>query len=205
MTLEPPADRRKRRTHTAVLDAAQALFLREGYRGTTIDMLAREADVAVSSIYANFREGKADVYAALAWRIATRHAEAMSAPTGDESIPRDEVAAVFDRYVAFHRENPLALRILALTDVDVGESDLAAKAKTQIDGVLGGLVESFAAAVRRGGSDVEARALVMVSWAAVNGAYALFQRRMVDRSTLDVMLGIARADLLSHVGGPDEA
>ena len=67
MTLEPPVDRRKRRTHTAVLDAAQVLFLREGYRGTTIDMLAAEADVAVSSIYANFREGKADVYAALAW------------------------------------------------------------------------------------------------------------------------------------------
>ncbi|MFE3617790.1 TetR/AcrR family transcriptional regulator, partial [Streptomyces anulatus] len=50
MTLEPPTDRRKRRTHTAVLDAAQGLFLREGYRGTTIDMLAAEADVAVSSI-----------------------------------------------------------------------------------------------------------------------------------------------------------
>ncbi|MEV6220175.1 TetR/AcrR family transcriptional regulator [Nocardia fluminea] len=205
MTLEAPTDRRKRRTHTAVLDAAQLLFLREGYRGTTIDLLAAEADVAVSSIYANFREGKADVYAALAWRIATRHAEAMSAPTGDASSPRDEVAAVYDRYVGFHRDNPLALRILALTDVDVSESELAAKAKARIDGVLGELVESFAAAVRRGGCDVDARALVMVSWAAVNGAYSLYQRRMVDRSTLDVMLGIARADLLSHLGGTDEA
>ncbi|MFD8100070.1 TetR/AcrR family transcriptional regulator [Nocardia fluminea] len=205
MTLEAPTDRRKRRTHTAVLDAAQILFRREGYRGTTIDMLAGEADVAVSSIYANFREGKADVYAALAWRIATRHAEAMSAPIGDEPSPRDEVAAVFDRYVAFHRDNPLALRILALTDVDVSESELAAKAKTRIDAVLGELVESFAAAVRRGACDVEPRALVLVSWAAVNGAYSLYQRRMVDRSTLDVMLGIARADLLSHIGGPDEA
>ncbi|MEU4650762.1 TetR/AcrR family transcriptional regulator [Nocardia fluminea] len=205
MTLEVPTDRRKRRTHTAVLDAAQILFLREGYRGTTIDMLAAEADVAVSSIYANFREGKADVYAALAWRIATRHAEAMSAATGDEPSPRDEMAAVFDRYVTFHRDNPLALRILALTDVDVSESELAAKAKTRIDGVLGELVESFAAAVRRGECDVEPRALVLVSWAAVNGAYSLYQRRMVDRSTLDVMLGIARADLLSHIGGPDEA
>ena len=129
----------------------------------------------------------------------------MSAPTGDASSPRDDVAAVYDRYVRFHRDNPLALRILALTDVDISESELAAKAKTRIDGVLGELVESFAAAVRRGGSDVEARALVMVSWAAVNGAYSLYQRRMVDRSTLDVMLGIARADLLSHVGGRDEA
>lgn len=205
MTLEPPDDRRKRRTHTAVLDAAQVLFLREGYRGTTIDMLAAEADIAVSSIYANFREGKADVYAALAWRTATRHAEAMSAPTGGESTPRRDVAATFDRYVAFHRDNPLALRILALTDVDVGESELASKAKSQIDGLLGGLIENFAATVELVGCDVEPRALVLVSWAAVNGAYALFQRRVVDRETLDAMLGIARADLLSHVGGDHEA
>ncbi|MFD3745365.1 TetR/AcrR family transcriptional regulator [Nocardia sp. NPDC058633] len=201
MTLEPPDDRRKRRTHTAVLDAAQVLFLREGYRGTTIDMLAGAADIAVSSIYANFREGKADVYAALAWRTATRHAAAMSAPIGAESSPRHEVAATFDRYVAFHRENPLALRILALTDVDVGESELATKAKAQIDGLLGGLIESFATAVERVGCDVDPRALVLVSWAAVNGAYSLFQRRMVDEEGLDAMLGIARADLLAHVGG----
>ncbi|MFE1592960.1 TetR/AcrR family transcriptional regulator [Nocardia sp. NPDC058705] len=200
MTLEPPTDRRKRRTHTAVLDAAQVLFLREGYRGTTIDMLATEADVAVSSIYANFREGKADVYAALAWRIATLHADAMSAPIDGESTPRDDVAAVYDRYVAFHRESPLALRILALTDIDVSESELATTAKARIDAVLGGLIESFATAVRLVGCDVEPHALVMVSWAAVNGAYSLFQRRIIDESTLETMLAIARADLLSHLG-----
>ncbi|MFD4352466.1 TetR/AcrR family transcriptional regulator [Nocardia sp. NPDC058518] len=205
MTLEPPTDRRKRRTHTAVLDAAQVLFLREGYRGTTIDMLAAEADVAVSSIYANFREGKADVYAALAWRTATHHTEAMSAPIGRGSTPRGDVAAIFDRYVAFHRENPLALRILALTDVDVSESELATTAKVRIDDALGGLIETFAAAVRLVGCDVEPQALVMVSWAAVNGAYSLFQRRMVDETTLRAMLGIARADLLSHVGDDHEA
>ncbi|MGY0498557.1 TetR/AcrR family transcriptional regulator [Nocardia sp. FBN12] len=204
MTLEAPTDRRKRRTHAAVLDAAQVLFLREGYRRTTIDLLAGEADVAVSSIYANFVEGKADVYAALAWRIATRHAEAMSAPI-EGSAPRREVAAVFDRYVAFHRENPLALRLLALTDVDVSESESAARAKKQIDDVLGGLIESFSAAVELAGCDVESRALVLISWAAVNGAYSLYQRRMVDEATLNVMLGIARADLLEHVGGQDEA
>lgn len=205
MTLEPPTDRRKRRTHTAVLDAAQVLFLRDGYRGTTIDVLAAEADVAVSSIYANFREGKADVYAALAWRTATVHAEAMSAPFGSGATPRGEIAAVYDRYVAFHRENPLALRILALTDVDISESELAKQAKARIDDVLAGLIESFAATVRRVGCDVEPRALVTVSWATVNGAYSLFQRRMVDEATLEVVLGIARADLLSHVGGHDEA
>ncbi|WKG11957.1 TetR/AcrR family transcriptional regulator [Nocardia sp. PE-7] len=205
MTLEPPVDRRKRRTHTAVLDAAQVLFLREGYRGTTIDMLAAEADVAVSSIYANFREGKADVYAALAWRIATLHAAAMSAPIGAASTPRGEVAAVCDRYVAFHRENPLALRILALTDIDVGESELATEAKVRIDAVLGGLVESSATAVRLANCDVEPHALVMVSWATVNGAYSLFQRGIVGESTLAAMLAIARADLLSHVGDDHEA
>lgn len=121
-----------------------------------------------------------------------------------DSSPSESVE-VTACYVAFHRENPLALRILALTDVDVSESELATKAKVQIDAVLSGLIESFAAAVRLVNSDAEPQALVMVSWAAVNGAYSLFQRRIVDETTLEAMLGIARADLLSHVGDDHEA
>ncbi|MFI7667490.1 hypothetical protein [Nocardia sp. NPDC049526] len=87
-------------------------------------------------------------------------------------------------YIAFHRENPLALRILALTDVDVSESELATKAKVQIDAVLSGSIESFTAAVRLVSSDAEPQALVMVWWAAVNGAYARFPRWAESRADI---------------------
>jgi hypothetical protein len=47
--------------------------------------------------------------------------------------------------------------------------------------------------------------LVLNAWAAMNGAVSLHQRRIVDRSTLDAMLAITRADMLRHLkGAPDE-
>ncbi|MBY4036532.1 TetR/AcrR family transcriptional regulator [Rhodococcus fascians] len=204
MVLDTPTDKRKRRTHTAVLDGARSLFLRHGYRATTIEMLATAADVAVSSIYANFPAGKVDIYAALAWRTAQSHAEQMTAPT--DAVESAHVVAEFlDRYIAFHRDDPLALRLLALTDVDKSESASVGEAKEKIDTALGELIDSVTRAVEDAGADVLPRALVLNAWAAMNGAVSLHQRRIVDRSMLDAMLAITRADMLRHLKGtPDE-
>ncbi|OZF49947.1 TetR/AcrR family transcriptional regulator [Rhodococcus sp. 14-1411-2a] len=200
MVLDTPTDKRKRRTHNAVLDAGQTLFLRHGYRGTTIEMLTAAADVAVSSIYANFGAGKVDVYAALAWRTALTHVEQMSAPI-DAVDPVRVVAEFLDRYIAFHRENPLALRLLALTDVDKSESVSVGEAKNRIDTALGELIDSVTRAVENAGTDVVPRALVLNAWAAMNGAVSLRQRRIVDQPMLDAMLAITRADMLRHLTG----
>lgn len=200
MVLDTPTDKRKRRTHNAVLDAGQKLFLRHGYRGTTIEMLTAAADVAVSSIYANFGAGKVDVYAALAWRTALTHVEQMSAPI-DAVDPVRVVAEFLDRYIAFHRENPLALRLLALTDVDKSESVSVGEAKNRIDTALGELIDSVTRAVENAGTDVVPRALVLNAWAAMNGAVSLRQRRIVDQPMLDAMLAITRADMLRHLTG----
>jgi AcrR family transcriptional regulator len=200
MVLDTPTDKRKRRTHNAVLDAGRTLFLRHGYRGTTIEMLTATADVAVSSIYANFGAGKVDVYAALAWRTALTHVEQMSAPV-DAVDPVRVVAEFLDRYIAFHRENPLALRLLALTDVDKSESASVGEAKNRIDTALGELIDSVTRAVEDAGTDVVPRALVLNAWAAMNGAVSLRQRRIVDQPMLDAMLAITRADMLRHLTG----
>lgn len=191
MSLDTPTDRRKRKTHTAVLDAAEEVFRRDGYRGSTIETLAKEADVAVSSIYANFVGGKADVYASLAWRIARLHEQDM--PTSGPVIDS------LDRYIAFHNEHPLALRLLSLHDVETTESELVRDAKTRIDSLLSGIVDALASRAKEVERDVDARALVLHTWASVNGAVSLFQRGMVDRRTLDTMLDITRTDLLSHL------
>ncbi|OZD58360.1 TetR family transcriptional regulator [Rhodococcus sp. 06-1059B-a] len=197
MTLESPTDRRKRRTHTAVLDAAATLFAGHGYRATTIEMLARAADVAVSSIYANFTGGKADVYVALAWRTTTEHVRDMTDAVS--------VADVFDRYVVFHRDTPLALRLLALYDVDSAESPLVAVAKSRIDAALAGLVEDLAGRVASAGPDTDPRVLASTVWASVNGAVSLRQRRMVDEPTFEAMVALIRNDLLGHIEGDGDA
>ena len=204
MVLDTPIDKRKRRTHNAVLDGAQSLFLEHGYRGTTIDMLATAADVAVSSIYANFANGKVDVYAALAWRTALVHVDEMSSPL-DAVEPAEIVAEFLDRYIAFHRGNPLALRLLGLTDVDKSESTSVGEAKGKIDNALGGLIDSVTRAVAEAGADVGARALVLTAWASMNGAVSLYQRRIVDQPMLDEMLAITRGDTLRHLDGVFDA
>ena len=55
-------------TQTLILDAARALFLRQGYVATTIDAIAAEAGVGVSTVYAIFRS-KRGILAAIreAW------------------------------------------------------------------------------------------------------------------------------------------
>lgn len=196
MSLEAPLDRRRRRTHTAVLDAAERLFARHGYRGTTIEALADDADVAVSSIYSNFAGGKPHVYAALAWRIAQRHAEQMRRGGGD-------VIAHFDNYVAFHQETPLAVRMLSLHDVSSEDSELVVKARAQISALLDGVVQNVTAAIDTAECDTDPRALVLSVWASVNGMLALRQRGAVDDATLKQMLAIARSDLGSHFHGGD--
>jgi AcrR family transcriptional regulator len=47
-------ERKARETRTRVLDAAEALFVRDGYAATTIAAIAEAADVAVQTVYAIF-------------------------------------------------------------------------------------------------------------------------------------------------------
>jgi AcrR family transcriptional regulator len=56
--VKTPRDRRARRaaeTRGRILDAAAKLFAERGYAGTTIDAVASEADVAVETVYARFK------------------------------------------------------------------------------------------------------------------------------------------------------
>ena len=48
----------------AVLDAARRVFLANGYHGTTVDAVAREAGFTIGAVYSRFA-GKADLFLAL--------------------------------------------------------------------------------------------------------------------------------------------
>src|SRR5437764_644034 len=56
--VKAPRDRRARRaaeTHARIVEAAGALFAERGYGGTTIEAVAAQADVAVETVYARFK------------------------------------------------------------------------------------------------------------------------------------------------------
>ena len=58
------SERKKAKTASAILDAAEVLFRQRGFQTTTIDEIAERADVSVGSVYVHF-ENKANLYLAL--------------------------------------------------------------------------------------------------------------------------------------------
>lgn len=61
-------DRKARATRQRILDAAEALFVRDGYVSTTMAAVAEEADVAVQTVYAVFGTKRAILTELLAIR-----------------------------------------------------------------------------------------------------------------------------------------
>lgn len=184
-----PADRRRRRTRAAVLDAAADLFLRQGFRRTSVDELADAADVALSSIYANFPGGKSDVYLALACRVTDQHVSEMSAALTSAEDSLD--VAMFDEYRRFHRDNPFAFRLIGLTDVDAADTELFGDARRRIHESLDGLVTAGVAASSLPSGD--ARSALLRWWATVNGLLTLRAHGFVGASELDALLDAERA------------
>ena len=128
--VQPVLGRRVRKalaTRHRVLDAAETLFVRDGYAATTIASIAREADVAVQTVYAVFGNKRAILGELLATRVAG----------GDAAIPLQG----WEQWQAIERE-PDPGRQLPM---------LAALA-TQIGNRIGGLYQVLAGAA---GSDPE--------------------------------------------------
>ena len=189
--LAEPSDKRRRRTRAALLDAARELYARpQGYRGTSVDELAECAGIALTSIYSNFPGGKADLYAVLACRIGSEHVAAMIAAV--EGAEGEEAARrAFDEYLDFHRREPLAFRLLGLTDVDGEESATVRAARAEVRGYLAQALDAVIAAV--GEPVAVARSEVIQCWAGINGLLALAARGLIDVAEADRLIDEMRA------------
>ncbi len=164
-----------------MLDAAEELFLESGYRSASLEAIAARADVAVSSIYFNFKGGKSDLYLALAERAAVTNAE-MLEPAYDDSLdPFEQLSAVSRAYVRFHMENPLALRLLSLHDVDRKGDERVQAARSRIKSslfvMLERLEELVSEALEAGGNEgASPRAVTVFLFASWNGVLSMHAR-----------------------------
>ena len=176
-----------------MLDAAEQLFVEVGYRSASLEAIAGRADVAVSSIYFNFKGGKSDLYLALAERIAETN-EAMLAPAYDEDLdPFAQLQRVGRAYSKFHRDNPLALRLMSLHDVDRDGDERVDQARTKIKAsvfsMLAKLEGLIGQALVAGGNDgVSERAVTVFLFGSWNGAIAMNARGQLSDSNLKGVL-----------------
>jgi TetR/AcrR family transcriptional regulator len=178
----PRGARRAARTRAAILDAAEAAFRVDGYRGTRIEDVAEAADVSIGSIYNHFGD-KDGLYHSLADRSAELFGRYIDAAYAAGETPLERVMACGDAYLRFHLEHPGAFRFLAFEGVEVAspvaDAALVARITRGISGILDGFRAEIQAAIDAGEvrDELDAHQVSRFLWGAWNGIVALGLRR----------------------------
>ena len=89
----------------------------------------------------------------------------------------------------FHRDEPLAFRMLGLADVSEVHGDVVDQARSEIARALTGVADDVIDAIDS--DDPSARSSVLLAWAAINGVLALEQRGHIGAATSDSLLADA--------------
>jgi len=195
-------ERRKQRTTDAIQDAAEQRFAEHGYGATTIEAIAEAADVAIGSIYARFA-GKEDLYLALVERLVARNEAYMAAALAADGRPaRERVLAAGDAYLRFHRDHPIAFRLIGLRDLERQRDDAHEATRRRIARRLTGMLDDLAGAIAEAAAAgevraVDPRATATFLWGSWNGVIALRLRGLVSERAMRTALAAGR-DLVAH-------
>lgn len=175
----------------AILDAAGALFLEQGYEGLSMRQIAERIGYSATTIYRHY-EDKDDLLRAIVedgFRRFGAQLSRASRSAGDED-PLGRLRALGQAYVEFGLRNPVYYRLMFMQRHDILFESRAEETAPMIDSfaVLRQAVEGAmrAGALREG--DPETTSTVI--WAVVHGVTALaiagerrFARRHVRQST----------------------
>lgn len=146
------AERREVRRQ-GVLDAADSLFSRRGYRGVSLDQVAGDAGISKPGLYAYFGS-KEGLYAAALRRANQRLMEAIEAAVAGVDAPQERlwqgILALFD----FVEGNRDAWRMLRRASLEGGERFLeeAGRSHDRMAALITDLFRAHAAAAGIGGS-----------------------------------------------------
>ncbi len=176
---EPPRnarnERRRARTRLQILDAAEAVFTRDGFHGARVEAVAAAADLSVGTLYLHFG-GKHDILLALVDRSLELF-EAYMARTVDPAFsPLQQVLAGGDAYLRFHLEHPGLFDLLAtgIRAVDGTDETLVRNVAERVEALLQAFATQVDAAVASGEArPVDAVELTRFLWGAWNGVIAL--------------------------------
>ncbi|HVY97702.1 MAG TPA: TetR/AcrR family transcriptional regulator [Solirubrobacterales bacterium] len=206
-TTSTRSERRKARTATAILDAAERLFVERGFAATKIEDLSAEADVAIGSIYAHFGS-KEGIYEALVDRAL---AVCEVYVNGDEMIygeaPLMRALGRGEGYLRFAREHPHYFRLCRFPPADrPGEgSPVREQANAAIDRETERMARLLEEAVSDGTlRPVNPRTAARFIWASWDGVIAshLGPANMnLDGEEFERLLNFAREAIVRSVLG----
>jgi AcrR family transcriptional regulator len=140
-------DEQRRQTRAQLLDAAERVFAREGFRGASVEAIAEEAGYSHGAIYSNFN-GKEDLFLVLVEeRIDARLARVYQAADAELSRGGEPLEAA-RRFVAMLQGEPDAILLLVdFWNQAVREPTAAAKfaeRHARLRALIGRIVEGIA-------------------------------------------------------------
>jgi AcrR family transcriptional regulator len=111
---------RSTRNHEAILEAAEVVFLRDGYLGTNMDDVAAASGVSKQTVYAHFGS-KHDLFVELIGAMVAVPADRMLEGSQDPA-DRAELAGFLQTYAERQLAEVLTPRLLGLRRLVIGEA-----------------------------------------------------------------------------------
>jgi AcrR family transcriptional regulator len=102
---------RRELTRSQLLDAAERVFAREGYRGASVEAIAEEAGYSHGAIYSNFK-GKADLFLVLVEERIDARLTSVFEAADSELSQGDAPLETARRFLAILQEEPEAMTLL---------------------------------------------------------------------------------------------
>lgn len=166
-------EQQRQEVRQAILDAAAALFVEQGYHGFSLRQVAERIGYSATTIYHHFAD-KDDLLFTVADEGFTRFGARLATAAAGAPDPLDRLAAIGRAYVEFGLSNPPYYALMFIDRADfllgyrAGErqprlGSLGVVERTVQEGLDAGLI-------RPGDAAVFANAL----WASVHGVVAMF-------------------------------
>lgn len=118
-TTKPLAPRTSPCKHQAILDAAEMIFLRDGYLGTSMDEVAARSQVSKQTVYKHFGSKEA-LFVELVTTMTSRAADAVDGNISAETAV-DEVRIYLRDYALTQLTVVLTPRLMQLRRLVIGE------------------------------------------------------------------------------------
>ena len=170
-------ERRRARTRSAILDAAEEVFRARGYEAARVEEIAERADMSVGSIYLHF-DGKRGLYLTLVDHALELFTQYMARSEDPAFSPLQRVLAGGDAYLRFHLDHPGAFQFLAFRapgeDALADDDSLEARVRDRVGFLLERFARQIDAAIEAGEArPVDSDRLTRFLWGAWNGVIGL--------------------------------
>jgi len=169
MGVKERQERDREHVHRRILDAAQELFVAEGYRNVSIRKIAEKVEYSPAALYSYF-PSKDDLFFALAEEGFRKLFEFTNEPIATSSDPLTAIRHGFLRYYQFSRQHPEYFELMF-----VDRSVPKISHEWERFGFVQQMIEEVCAVIKRGVDeglfppDTDPDVAFHILWAAVHG------------------------------------